>query len=372
MNQLSPQQERASTLVEAWLKDRNAPQVFRLFGYAGTGKTTLARHLAEGYNGGVAYACFTGKAALVLRSKGCEGASTIHSLIYRASQDPATGGFRFTLDRDSRASAVGLIVIDEVSMVGEELARDLLSFGKKVLVLGDPAQLPPVKSEGYFTSQAPDMMLTEVHRQAQDNPIIRMSMDVREGRGLQAGRYGDSLVVNRGALSREDMGGMVLGADQMLCGLNRTRQNFNSRIRELKGLQGVAASHHPTVGDRLVCLRNNREKGLLNGGLWVVSGVVGGRDIIGLRVDSLDTEGQALDIEVPEPFFLGAEKDLDWRLRRDHDEFTFGWALTVHKSQGSQWGSVLVYNESSAFRDDAKKWLYTAVTRAAEKVTVVL
>lgn len=173
-------------------------------------------------------------------------------------------------------------------------------------------------------------------------------------------------------MSRETLGGMVLEADQMLCGLNKTRQNFNARIRELKSLQGAAASHHPTVGDRLVCLRNNKEKGLLNGGLWLVDLVHHAGDTISLRVSSLDTDGDPMDIEVPEEFFRGAEKDLDWRYRRDHDEFTFGWALTCHKAQGSQWNSVLVYNESQAFREDASKWLYTAVTRAAEKVTVIL
>lgn len=187
MSNWSTQQSLAISHVESWLTTPGSPQTFSLFGFAGTGKTTLAKHLAGGYKHGVAYACFTGKAALVLRSKGCAGASTIHSLIYRAIPDPVTGNFRFELDRDGVASSVGLIVIDEVSMVGEELARDLLSFGKKVLVLGDPAQLPPVKSEGYFTNRAPNIMLTEVHRQAAENPIIRMSMDIREGRELRPG-----------------------------------------------------------------------------------------------------------------------------------------------------------------------------------------
>jgi len=118
------------------------PQVFRLFGYAGVGKTTLARHIAEGAQGEAVFAAFTGKAALVLRSKGCVGASTIHALIYRASEG-AEGAPTFTLNHDGPASKAGLIVIDECSMVDAELGRDLLSFGKPILVLGDPAQLPP-------------------------------------------------------------------------------------------------------------------------------------------------------------------------------------------------------------------------------------
>lgn len=369
----SPQQERAIRSVEAWLRDPKAPQVFRLFGFAGSGKTTLAKHLAAGVSGPVLYACFTGKAALVLRKKGCEGASTIHSLIYKAIQDERTGEVTFRLNPDSGAAFASLIVIDEVSMVGEELARDLLSYHRKVLVLGDPAQLPPVKGEGFFINGKPDVMLTEVHRQAQDNPIIRMSMDVREGRGLKPGQYGSSVVARRASIDRDQMRDMVLGADQLLCGLNKTRQTFNQRIRDLKGLSGVWAEWYPTEGDRLVCLRNNREKNLFNGGLWNATQVKYEDEIVTMRVESLDEpESSPVDIAVPEQFFNGTDKDLDWRERRKWDEFTFGWALTCHKAQGSQWDNVIVFDEGGAFREDAAKWTYTAITRAAEKVTVVV
>ena len=176
---------RRSTRSAAGLR-QGEPQVFRLFGYAGVGKTTLARHIAEGARGETAFAAFTGKAALVMRSKGCAGATTIHALIYRASEG-AEGAPTFTLNADGPASRAGLIVIDECSMVDAELARDLLSFGKPILVLGDPFQLPPVKGGGYFTDGAPDVMLTQIHRQAHDNPIIRLSEVVRSG-GELAGR----------------------------------------------------------------------------------------------------------------------------------------------------------------------------------------
>src|SRR6201982_199992 len=197
----SPHQDAALKAVAAWLKAKpgrdNTPQVFRLFGYAGTGKTTLAKHIAAGVDGKVLFAAFTGKAASVMRQKGCTGASTIHSLIYRAreSEEEAPS---FDLWHDSPAAKARLIVIDECSMVDAELGRDLLSFHVPVLVLGDPAQLPPIQGGGFFTDQTPDAMLTEVHRQALGDPIVRLSMEVRAGHTLIPARDGLTEVVRRG------------------------------------------------------------------------------------------------------------------------------------------------------------------------------
>src|SRR6187402_3847470 len=188
MPQFTPHQDNALKSVADWLKagpGRNGtPQVFRLFGYAGTGKTTLARHIADDADGEVKFAAFTGKAASVMRNKGCDGASTIHSLIYRARESGEEQP-NFELWDDAPASKAKLIVIDECSMVDAELGRDLMSFGVPVLVLGDPAQLPPIAGGGFFTDHEPDVMLTEVHRQAEYDPIVRMSMDVREGKRLE-------------------------------------------------------------------------------------------------------------------------------------------------------------------------------------------
>lgn len=374
----SPQQNAAITAVKRWLADKHGQQVFRLFGFAGSGKTTLAKHLADDVQGTVLYAAFTGKAALVLRKKGCDGASTIHSLIYKPVEDPVTGLTQFVLNPDSAVAYASLVVIDEVSMVGEDLARDLLSYGTKVLVLGDPAQLPPVKGEGFFINSQPDVMLTEVHRQAAENPIIRMSMDVREGRGLAPGWYGESRVIRRADIAKEAMREMVLEADQLLCGLNKTRQTFNSRIRSIKGIAGKSEVWHPVEGDRLICLKNNHTKGLLNGGLWDVKKVdywrgQGARGRFKMEVASIDEPAAAhVEVETPGEFFLGAEKEMDWRERKRADEFCHGYAMTVHKSQGSQWDHVLLFDESSIFREDARKHLYTGVTRAAEKVVVVM
>ncbi|WP_337846780.1 AAA family ATPase [Sphingomonas sp.] len=368
----SPQQDAAIRDVRAWLADKSGPQVFRLFGFAGTGKTTLARELAEAVKGTVLYATFTGKAALELRKKGCDGASTIHSLIYKVNVNQRTGEAKFELNPESALRDAKLLVVDEVSMVGEELARDLLSYKTRILVLGDPAQLPPVKDEGYFINAKPDVMLTEVHRQAAENPIIRMSMDIREGRRLAAGRFGDSLVLSQRSTDREELSSLVLKADQLICGLNRSRTAFNARIRTLKDLVGTDQPWHPAPGDRLICLRNNHERHLFNGGLWAASHITSIGARLEILVESQDEDRDPLTVNVFEHFFCGREQELEWRERRKCDEFTFGWAITCHKSQGSQWDDVIVFDESGSFRDAQRNWLYTAVTRAAERVTVVL
>lgn len=373
----SPQQEDAIVAVREWIADKRGSQIFRLFGFAGTGKTTLAKELAASVKGKVLFATFTGKASLVLRAKGCDDASTIHSLIYKVEVDERTGEALFELNPDSDLASAALLIVDEVSMVGEALAKDLLSFGTKILVLGDPAQLPPVKDEGFFINAEPDVMLTEVHRQARDNPIIRMSMDIREGRRLNPGKFGESEIIRRSAIDRDRCGELVIAADQVLCGLNRSRVSFNRRIRDMKGLAGVQEPWHPVIGDRLICLRNDRQAAIFNGSIWEVEEVgleagKSGLEHIEALVVSHDEDRDPLTARILPHFFNGTEHEVDWRARRGFHEFTFGWAITCHKSQGSQWDNVVIFDESGAFREHARNWLYTAVTRAAEKVTVLL
>ena len=375
MPDFSPQQDSALRAVADWLKAKpgkgSTPQLFRLFGYAGTGKTTLARHLAESVDGRVSYAAFTGKAALVMRAKGCAGASTIHSLIYKARESSEEIP-SFELWDDAPASKAKLIVIDECSMVDAELGRDLLSFGIPVLVLGDPAQLPPIQGAGFFTEAEPDAMLTEVHRQAQDDPIVRLSMMVREGERLEPGRYGDSEVVLRSDFDPD----RVIEADQILVGRNNTRRAYNTRLRERLGREEGL----PVAGDKLVCLRNNRKKALFNGGLWTVKerGIGKSGNILTMRIaPDADLSGSALGVKgvkvsVRRECFLGGIEDYDWAQRKKYDEFDYGYVLTVHKSQGSQWDDVVLFDESFAFPDSRARWLYTGITRAAKKLTVVV
>src|SRR4029079_18346137 len=369
MPQFTPHQDNALKSVADWLKagpGRNGTrQVFRLFGYAGTGKTTLARHIAEDTDGDVKFAAFTGKAASVMRGKGCRGASTIHSLIYRARESGEEIP-NFDLWDEAPASKAELIIIDECSMVDAELGRDLMSFGVPLLVLGDPAQLPPISGGGYFTDAEPDAMLTEVHRQAQDDPIVRLSMEIRAGNPLTQGQYGETQVVRRDALDPK----RVLDADQVLVGRNVTRRAYNARLRERRGF----ADALPMAGDKLVCLRNNRRKGLFNGGLWMVKErPKRRRQSIRMHLKPDEDLGERLiKVSVRPECFTGAIEEFDCPQRKAYDEFDFGYVLTVHKAQGSQWDDVVLFDESFAFPDNRERWLYTGITRAAKRLTVVV
>ncbi len=371
----SPQQDEALKAVSRWLKEGRTP-VFRLFGYAGTGKTTLAKHFAENVDGEVLFAAFTGKAAQVLRSRGATNARTIHSLIYRPRgeetvEDEETGKTSiapmFSINRQSPLAKAALIIIDECSMVDEQLGKDLMSFGTPILVLGDPGQLPPVSGGGFFTEQDPDYLLSEIHRQAKDNPIIHLAMDVREGREIMRGDYGAAQVISKSEVTQS----LVLEADQVLVGTNRTRRRYNQRLRELKGV----SADYPHSGDKLVCLRNDPAKGLLNGSLWQVMSssretVKPGINLM-IRPEDDDMDRGAAKIKLLKAAFEDVETEIPWSTRKRYDEFDFGYALTVHKAQGSQWNNVVLFDESYAFRDSRERWLYTAITRAAETLTIV-
>lgn len=415
------QQADAVDHVIDWF-DHGDQQVFRLFGYAGTGKTTLARIIVDALDlNRVCYAAFTGKAAYVLRNKGAGGASTVHSLIYtpvekardkldelkktltdtedsaeqavlrvqiRREEDKlATPGF--VLKEDSDLEDADLCVLDEVSMVGTGMAHDLLSFGTKLLVLGDPAQLPPVDGGGYFINHAPDHLLTEIHRSAADSPVTRLATAVRSSppgdRDLGIpGLDGES--GRRPRVGRDQL----TTFDQVLVGTNKTRWVMVHTLRGLFGLSGAV----PQPGDRIMVLANNAEACVFNGQQFTVGAAHPDEkspDVLHMLVFDDDEQPRLLDV-----WACGFE-DLDGeKLAKRHGRSrivaaTFGQAITVHKAQGSQWRNVLVVDESRVFGHIAQKehaslgaaaaaieahvaarrWLYTAVSRASDRVVII-
>lgn len=408
------EQELAIEAMTRWMNSPDSPQVFLLVGPAGTGKTTLAGRIAASSSRRWLYASYTGKAALVMQQKGCEDARTIHSLIYRpdgeamaaaekaeakakkkakgkTGQEKGSGGSagdgdpsrsklqpQFRLWDDSPLCWARGLIVDEFSMVDQEVGKDILSFGKKVLVCGDQDQLPPVSGGGFFTGRTPDFALTKVYRQAAGSGILDLATHVREGRSLRdrvgwSSPSGDCEVISRDGRAASEIMERMVSADQVIVGTNRTRHQFNDRYRRLSGI----ASPYPVVGDKVICLRNDRRAGLLNGSRWRVleQSLWSDARVVEMTLATEDgtTPGQ-VTVRSWTDHFLGKEKQLDelGPVRMSRQEFDFGYYVTCHKAQGSQWDDVVLYDESGVFdQDTRRRWLYTGVTRAARRLLVV-
>jgi exodeoxyribonuclease-5 len=431
---LSPGQDAALSAIRSWYAEDDS-QVLKMWGAAGTGKTTIARFV-PGMLGleKWCYAAFSGKAAQVLRSKGCVPASTLHSLVYGApvnlmneekklraelsaldeflhwdrtaeispaarqylgmtgpevasalsalmlkletnlSIQRAQGSFLWPLREEGPLHEADLLIADEVSMVNEKMATDILASGCRVLVLGDPEQLPPVGGEGYFTRTAPDIMLTEVHRQALDSPVLALATRVRLGGGIEPHEY----VTGARGLDYTTF-------DQILCWRRSTRWAAINYVRTQMGREpGV-----PVPGDRVMNLANNKDLGVFNGQVFTVEevrpGCASGELAFALREEGSD------QITLMDGFEYGftfqGEKDaekqrLGWR--GETALLTFAQALTVHKAQGSEWPNVCIMDETRAMwsmessikgyasaSQTVRRWMYTAITRASGSVTLV-
>lgn len=395
------QQLKALSEVYTWMRTKDRKQVFRFFGFAGVGKTELSKVIADFVRneggkqhvpvGDVLFAAYSGKACSVLRSKGCAGADTLHSWLYRPVIDPETGKCKeFVINLESPLASCALLVVDEVSMVNEEMAKDIMSFGCAILVLGDPGQLQPIEGEGWFINAKPDVMLTTIERQAEDNPIIYLATRARLGKTIKPGKYGDSRVY---AQSKHMSDEMYEAADQILCGTHTTRKSLNRRMRRVNG-KADKNIMYPVKGDRLICTRNNKDAGLYNGTMWTSSQPVmqkimrpsfkgsaikrpGDLDVLAFKVRSIDEFDSA-----GKPYILETQCSLHhfnldlaephWRDLIGSDHWDFGYGITVHKSQGSQWNHVMLIDEASTFREHASKHRYTGITRAAETLTMRL
>lgn len=380
----SPEQLAAIAAVMRWVDDPTTSQRLTLGGYAGTGKTTIIKAIVHRLGDRCSVAAFTGKAAFVLRSKGVDGAMTLHKLMYSPmdlcrscgmfdSQCNAYNDRCAELQRTnpSRASAhrpcprigkktgwaltatltVDLVIVDEASMLNRRMMTDLESLGKKVLYVGDHGQLEPVGDDPQLMV-SPDLRLEKIHRQAEGSSVIRFAHELRRG-GLPQYFKSDPQVTIRNCAPRD-----ISGFDAVLCGYNKTRVQVNARVRKRRGYWGTL----PQPSERVICLRNNTDLGIFNGMQATVTGIQGNRMSV---VDDVGTEYSDLLIN---PHQFGMEKPLKRGLDEDETLWDFGYAMTVHKSQGSEWANVCVLEQLAPIWSPAR-WRYTAATRASETIT---
>ncbi len=346
---LSAEQQHALARIERHLASRSG-RPFVIFGCAGTGKTLLLASVAARFPAKVLAP--TGRVSALLARKIGRRASTIHSAIYKVTDESSDRGGpgqpEFELAVAAGAWAGRVLLIDEISMIGARLGRDLLRTGATVVAFGDPAQLPPVDDQAFFTEA--DIELKTVHRQAAGSPILRQATRVRSG-GFYRSDTPDFRVVK--APSDDDM----RSADIVLCFRNDTRKAANARIRWLKGY----GPGSPQKGERLLALRNDYRAAIFNGELFTLMADIGNDHLpVLLRSDT----GQNISVHAT---FPGVQRPPDAPAARL--SLDWGYCATVHRAQGSEFDSVVIIDE---FPDgpDRIKWLYTALTRARKRVVV--
>lgn len=365
---LSPEQQLAVGFIGEWFHyafTPGHPNIFRLGGYAGTGKTTLIRSLIRDKRfRSVAVCAFTGKAADVLTRKGVT-ASTIHSLIYNCSEDPVTHELKVEL-KSCHQLDFDLIIVDEASMVSTEIYGDLVSFSIPILFIGDPGQLEPI-GDNPNLMRDPNYTLTHIHRQALESPIIGLATAIRAAgpNGAYRPQAFGSHPPQLSFITKQLKGELLASVDQIICGTNKTRMAVNQRCRIMQGHSMQDGLHKD---EKIMCLRNNTELGVFNGQLMWIADIleetsrcfnclvrVDGRE--GLRELKLWSEPYYRPIDPKE------------RIPKEYVHSDFGYCITTHKSQGSEWDSVLVIDEWMPPKIwDMTRWRYTAITRAAKQL----
>lgn len=376
-------------------KYKNHEKYVVISGYAGSGKTTITKFAVaalEKYGikeGDVCYAAYTGKACQVLLSKGNKNVSTLHKLMYESIPKPDGTFFR----RRKAELDYKVIVADECSMIPIQLVENLLSYPVFVIFLGDPGQLPPVdKNADNHLLDNPDVFLDQIMRQALDSEIIQLSMKIRNREPIDYFHGKDVVVMHKNELTT----GVLTWADIVLCATNRTRININNQIRDLLG-------HHGNIveGEKLICLSNywddiaTNDDPLVNGTIGYIKNIYNTKyvypkylyqnqsvDIIGADFIS-DSGADFGSLEMDKKMILTGESSYTWKelykIRRNPKyqntlphNFTYGYAITGHKSQGSSWPKVLVIEENFPFdREEHTRWLYTCCTRPEQKLVLV-
>jgi exodeoxyribonuclease-5 len=384
---MSPDQIAALQKIGAWYRSQSDDPL-TLGGYAGTGKTTLVAYvrkaLRENFPGSrVAFCAFTGKAVRVLDqtlrankvSRGSDSMSTIHGLIYHSEVDKQG---HITGWRKKSTLEFDLIIVDEASMVTEDIWRDLLSYEIPILAVGDHGQLPPVGSSFNLMAE-PQIRLERIFRQEQNSPIVEVATLARTTGLIPAGSYGKGVV--KYDRRSDDIG---VAMDELLqqwkpdwlvlCGYNHTRVKLNHSLRSQMGIESEA----PTVGDHLICLRNNASAKLYNGMTGTLQWLKDAENDderrwyhAGVAIDELEHEGFLLREQFGAKATIGQVPPAPDGTRGDL--FDFGYALTVHKAQGSQADTVLLFEERNKHMSDEdwQRWLYTAVTRAERQLFIV-
>ena len=368
-------------------------------GYAGTGKSTLVKFIIAALkedgidpDKDVVYTSFTGKATQVLQKKGNKNVSTLHKLLFEWFPRSDGTFYRRAVD----FIPYKIVIVDECSMVPKDLLKRLASYNVHIICLGDPGQLPPInKDENNHLLDIPHVFLDEIMRQEEQSEIIKLTMDIRAGKPLNHFQGKEVQILDKEELTT----GMLMWADQIICSTNATRVALNNQMRQLLG-----RGDKPEDGDKVICLRNYwdvcSEDGqpLVNGTIGYLKNsfndyikipayVTGGRlsqiDTVtgNFEVDDGITEFASLTMD--KRMILEGEPTLNfkeaWKLSNNKRfqssmplNFTYGYAITCHKSQGSEWDNVLVIEEGFPFdKEEHMRWLYTAATRAAKKLVII-
>lgn len=355
----------------------------------GTGKSTVVKYIVSALDideTRIVYATYTGKASLVLRQKGCLNAMTLHKLLYKSFKKK--DGTFVHIPKTELEEDYLLIIVDEISMVPKKIWDLLLTHNVHVICLGDPFQLPPIGEDNGVLAK-PHVFLDEIMRQAQESEIIRLTMDIREGKRLELYKGNEVRVIKRS----EIVTGLYTWADQIICGKNNTRRTINDQMREILG-----RGSQPENGDKVICLHNEWETFtdagdvLVNGSIGELSNVKIGRDggILGTPMvadfvpdffdereasnSQFDSVFRALEMDyrqITEGIPTQQQNNFKYRGKAPIlKSFDYGYAITCHKAQGSEYPKVLVFEEVLR-RDLHARWLYTSATRAMDKLIVI-